>query len=111
MALLHIFAAALLGADISGYRKFSVESDAGSGSPSFVFKQDGEKLTGTYTGQFGTAPLKGSVKGNNIEFAIDLEGGGQQMKIVYKGTIDGAAMKGEVAFGDMAKGTWTGKRE
>ena len=40
----------LLAEDISGNWEFNVETAAGSGSPSFVFKQDGEKITGTYSG-------------------------------------------------------------
>ncbi len=36
--------------DITGKWEFNVQLDAGSGSPTFVFKQSGEKLTGTYNG-------------------------------------------------------------
>ena len=35
----------------------------GKGSPSFEFKQEGEKLTGTYSGKFGKAALTGTVSG------------------------------------------------
>ena len=56
--------------DISGSWEFSVDTAAGSGSPSFVFKQDGEKLTGTYTGLFGKADLTGTVKGDQTRFQI-----------------------------------------
>ena len=34
--------------------------DAGSGTPIFVFKQSGEKLTGTYSGLMGNAELTGT---------------------------------------------------
>lgn len=44
---------AALAADISGTWEFNVETSQGSGSPSFEFKQNGEKLTGTYSGMFG----------------------------------------------------------
>jgi hypothetical protein len=58
-----VIAAALLcsalAADISGAWEFNVETAQGSGSPSFEFKQDGEKLAGTYSGMFGKAPLSG----------------------------------------------------
>ena len=40
------FAALAFAADISGKWTFDVETDLGSGTPTFVFKQDGEKLTG-----------------------------------------------------------------
>ena len=61
----------LAAVDISGKWQFTVDTDAGSGSPTFVFKQDGEKLSGTYSGLFGTAQLTGTVKGDAIEFSFE----------------------------------------
>ena len=69
--LLTLFAAAAPVADISGAWDFNVETSQGSGDPSFVFKQDGEKLTGTYTGLLGSAELTGTVKGDHIEFSFE----------------------------------------
>ena len=57
--------------DITGKWEFAVELDAGSGSPTFEFKQAGEKLTGTYNGLLGSAQLTGTVKGDAIEFSFD----------------------------------------
>jgi hypothetical protein len=101
---------AALAADISGAWEFAVETSQGSGSPSFEFKQDGEKLTGTYTGMFGKAQVSGTVKGDQVEFTFgvsNIDG-----KIRYKGTLEGATrMKGDVEFGDAAKGTFTAKKK
>ena len=38
-----------------------------------TFKQDGEKLTGHYSGQLGEADLTGTVKGQDIEFKFAAE--------------------------------------
>jgi hypothetical protein len=104
--------AAALAHDISGKWSFNVETDAGSGNPTFVFKQDGEKLTGTYNGTFGTADVKGTVKGDAIEFAVDVTIGDQKGTVVYKGTIESAAkMKGGVELAGLGKGTWTGAKQ
>src|SRR6266481_6371302 len=84
---------AALAADISGAWEFTVETSQGSGSPSFEFKQDGEKLTGTYSGMFGKAPLRGTVKGDQVELTFEVsnvDGKGR-----YKGTLVSATrMKG-----------------
>lgn len=93
--------------NVTGDWVFQVETSAGSGSPSFSFKQDGETLTGKYSGQFGTADVKGTVKGNNIEFSVEVDVG----KIVYTGTIENGTMKGKLELGDQASGTWTAKRK
>ncbi|HLH19966.1 MAG TPA: hypothetical protein VKX45_22260 [Bryobacteraceae bacterium] len=106
-----LFCLAAFGADISGKWDFHVETDAGAGDPTFEFHQDGEKLTGTYAGTFGTAPLTGTVKGDDIEFSFEVTVLDQKGTIVYKGKIgaDGK-MKGEVELTGLGKGTWTGQR-
>jgi len=99
-----------LGADISGAWEFTVETAQGSGSPTFEFKQDGDKLSGSYSGRFGTAPISGTVKGNDVEFTFaipDVDG-----KVRYKGTLEGSnRMKGTVEYGDVASGTFTAKKK
>jgi len=102
----------LLAHDISGSWDFNVETSAGSGSPSFVFKQDGERLTGTYTGLFGKADVTGTVKGDQIDFKFNFEYSGQSGVAHYSGTIEGGTkMKGKVEFGDMGEGAWTGTKQ
>ena len=98
--------------DITGVWAFQVETSAGSGSPTFTFKQDGEKLTGQYKGAFGEAPLTGTVKGNKVDFVIKVEAQGQQMTIKYAGTVEkDGSMKGTADLGEVGSGTWTAKRK
>src|SRR5215510_7875808 len=93
--------------DVSGAWAFQVETPAGSGTPSFTFKQDGEKLTGQYKGAFGEAPLTGTVKGNKIDFTIKVQAQGQEATINYTGTVEkDGTMKGTVNLGDIGSGTW-----
>lgn len=105
LALAFLFAASLvLAADITGTWKGSVVLDAGSGNPTFDFKQDGEKLSGTYHGQFGDAPLNGTVKGKSVEFSFTVQG----LVASYNGTLDGeTAVKGTADYGAAGKGTFT----
>ena len=99
-----------LAADISGAWEFTVETSQGSGNPTFEFKQDGDKLSGTYSGRFGTAPISGTVKDKDVEFTFQIpEVDG---KVRYKGTLEGSnRMKGDVEYGDVGKGTFTAKKK
>jgi len=109
---LTLMSASAFAHDISGKWTFNVETDAGSGSPTFVFKQEGEKLTGTYNGTFGTAQLAGTVKGDAIEFSFEANVLDQKSKVVYTGKIEAAGkMKGEVDFSGLGKGTWSGVKQ
>ena len=98
--------------NVSGSWNFAVETSGGSGNPSFVFKQDGEKLTGTYKGLFGTAEIAGTVKGREIKFSFKVDFQGQAAEITYEGKIeDKDSMKGTVKLAELGEGTWTAKRQ
>src|SRR5262245_8907665 len=100
------------GIDISGNWAFTVQTDAGSGSPTFTFKQDGDKLTGTYSGAFGSANLKGTLKGSEISFSFTADAGGQSAEITYTGKLlNKDSMEGTVRLGGFGDGAWTGKRQ
>jgi hypothetical protein len=98
--------------DLTGKWLFNVQTDAGSGTPTFTFKQDGEKLTGHYSGQFGEADLTGSVKGSELTFSFSVDAQGTKVDITYKGTAESKdSLKGSVSYGGLAQGTFTAKRQ
>lgn len=99
--------------DITGKWLFNVQTDAGSGTPTVTFKQDGEKLTGHYSSQnLGEADLTGTVKGQNVNFAFDANLQGTSVRVIYTATVEGKeAMTGTIDIGGLATGTFTGKRQ
>lgn len=99
------------GQDVTGEWIFEVQTDAGSGTPAVTFKQDGEAVTGTYSGQLGNATFTGTLKGNALEFSFTGDVQGQAVDVVYRGTVDGDTMRGTLAIaGGQATGTFTGRR-
>jgi hypothetical protein len=103
-----LLAAVASAADISGTWNATVNLGDQTGSPTFVFKQDGEKLTGTYSGALGDAQLHGTIKGNEISFDFDASG----ITVHYAGKLDAAGKKieGTVDYGGQASGTFTATR-
>jgi hypothetical protein len=98
--------------DVTGKWAFAVETSAGTGTPTMTFKQDGEKITGHYSGQLGEADLTGTVKDQDITFSFSVDAQGTRLDITYSGTIDGKdAMKGKVVIVGLGEGTWTAKRQ
>jgi hypothetical protein len=97
--------------DVTGTWLFQVETSMGSGTPTFTFKQEGEKLTGHYKGLLGEADLSGTVKGNVITFSFNFDAQGMQGTVTYTGTIDRDTMKGTAKLADAAEGTFTAKRQ
>ncbi len=94
--------------DLTGTWTLDVQTDMGSGTPTFVLKQDAEgKITGTYEGQLGESEVTGSIKENafHIEFSV------QGNLVKYDGKVENGAMSGNMEIGTAASGTFTGKRK
>jgi hypothetical protein len=97
--------------NVTGEWTFDVQTEAGSGSPTFIFNQAGEKLTGKYKGTFGEADLTGTVTGKTIKFSFSADAQGTAITIVYDGVIESnASITGKVDLGGVGSGTFTGKR-
>ncbi len=107
-AILFTAALAFAATSLSGTWNAKVEVGGQNGSPTFVLKQDGETLTGTYSGALGEAQLKGTVSGSKVTWDFDASGA----KVHYAGTIssDGSKIEGTVDYGGQANGTFTATR-
>lgn len=101
-------ALAVFAADISGTWSAAVTLDAGSGTATFVLKQSGENLTGTYSGVLGNLNVKGTIKGNQVEWSFEQAEAG---KISYKGALEGSTIKGTVEYGQLGAGTFTAEKK
>src|SRR5690349_3224787 len=79
--------------DLNGTWIFSVETDAGTGTPTVTIKQDGEKISGHYSSAtFGEVDFTGTLKGTAFEFKF---GSADVGEVVYKGTAENSnAIKG-----------------
>jgi hypothetical protein len=98
-------------ANVTGDWAFTVETDQGGGTPTITFKQDGEKLTGKYNGQLGSADLSGTVKGSAIHFTFTIDVQGQNAPVTYDGTVEKNTMKGKLDIGGMVNGTFTATKK
>jgi len=66
-------------------------------------KQEGDKLSGSFQGERGSVPIKGSVKGTEITFDVKMP----RRKISFSGTVDGDKMSGTTEQG----ASWTAARQ
>ena len=78
-------------------------------------KQTGEKLTGSYTNQFGKAEITdGSLKDGDISFKVKREFNGQAFVIKYSGKLAGDKITGKAEFdvnGENRALEWKAKRD
>jgi hypothetical protein len=99
--------------DVTGTWVFEVQTNAGGGTPTVTFKQDGETLTGHYSStNLGEADLTGAVRGTDIGFTFTADVQGTAVAVAYKGTIESnTAMKGTISIAGLGDGTFTATRK
>jgi hypothetical protein len=100
-------------ATVTGKWMMTLEMTVGTSSPVLVFKQDNEKLTGSYTGRYGEYPLVGKIDGRKLEFVVTINAEGTETKMAFTGELTeaGDVIKGNADLGGMGEATWLAKRE
>ena len=99
--------------NLTGKWQMQLEMSVGTSTPVLVFKQDAEKLTGTYTGRYGEYPLVGKVDGRKLEFVVTINAEGTETRMAFTGELTpaGDVIKGNAELGGMGEATWLAKRE
>jgi len=88
--LLVLTSVAAWAADVTGTWTGSIPGPNGDFSLTYVFKQAGDKLTGTLSGPTDPLPIAdGKVDGDKISFSVTVDMGGNAVKSSMKGTIKG----------------------
>jgi hypothetical protein len=84
----------------------------GAATTALEFKQDGEKLTGTYTGRYGAFKLEGTLEARKIAFTVYLVAEGQESTMYFEGEVaeDVATMRGQGSIEGMGAVAWSAKR-
>ena len=115
LMLIVAFNVAAFGADINGTWKATAEGPNGSMERTFVFKVDGNKLTGeTTSSMVGKSTITdGKIDGDNLSFTITAKLQDNELKLSYKGKVSGDEihLTSEIAGGDGGQAIeWNGKR-
>jgi hypothetical protein len=99
--------------NVAGKWAVTLEMGMGTATPGLDLKQDGAKITGMYTGRYGSFPLEGSLKGRVIAFSFTMSAEGQSVTMSYTGEVaaDAQSMKGTASLGEMGDATWSAKRQ
>lgn len=99
-------------ADLTGTWQAEVEVAGNAGGPSFTLKQAADgTLSGTYEGALGSAPLKGKVAGDKVEWSFEVEPQGEKITVTYQGTVKGdGSMSGKLSIPGLGEGSWTARK-
>jgi hypothetical protein len=99
---------------VTGKWAMILDMSMGQATPALVLTQDKAKITGTYTGRYGTYALTGTLTDRVIQFAFEMGGDGQAIAMSFTGEVaaDGQTMKGKAVLGEeLGAATWTATRD
>lgn len=100
------FGATLYAADISGRWEGEYTTyDGAPGQSTFVFKQDGARLTGTVNTAGGDFEIReGVVKDDQVSFFVNSNAGGRKISLTYTGVVADGEIRFKVAFPGAVRG-------
>ena len=96
--------------DLSGTWDVQVETDQGSGNPTFQLTQKDGTLTGKYKGMLGEYPVTGAITGEKFELSFKVSGQ-VEGPVTVSGTTNGEKIQGKISLAGLAEGTFTGRKK
>ncbi len=97
-------------ANITGTWKVTIyyQPDDSDYDATYVLKQEGEKVTGTYHGMYGPADVTGTVKSDNVTLSVTVKGSTAQ----FSGKVTSATkMSGMVTGTSDKPRKWTAEKK
>jgi len=95
---------------VDGNWNLTMQTPMGNRDVKLALQSSGSELSGNFEGGQGSAPVKGTVNGNDVAFGATINGAMGQMDLQFTGTQDGDSMSGNVAFGAFGSGSWNASR-
>jgi hypothetical protein len=104
--------AAPLGAqtDVSGEWEASYTTPLGTQELKIYLTQEGPRVTGHTTSEYGESMVRGTITGQDIQFSFSTTDAGKAVDIRVAATVEGNKMRGTAKIGDRAEGVFTAER-
>ncbi len=93
----------------AGTWSVEIETPDGAQPATMTLTQEGTSVSGTFDSELGSAPLSGSIEGNEISMSMTITAGGQSLRVELSGTIEGDTARGTAAT-PMGSMDWTARR-
>jgi hypothetical protein len=95
---------------VDGNWNLTMQSPMGAREVKAELTSSGNDLSGQFSGAQGSAPVKGTVNGDDVNFAASVQSPMGQLELTFAGKVEGDSMSGSVQFGSFGSGTFSGTR-
>jgi hypothetical protein len=96
--------------DVSGSWELNINGPQGPINATATLKQEGDKVTGTFSGPQGDVEAAGTMKGNALSLAFSVNTQQGALSITLNGEVTGTSMKGVLDF-QMGTADFTGTKK
>jgi hypothetical protein len=96
--------------DVTGEWEASYATPLGPQELKIYLTQEGPRITGHTTSEFGESQVRGTINGQEIQFTFSSTDGGRAIDIRVTAKVDGDRMRGTAKIGDRADGAFTAER-
>jgi hypothetical protein len=110
VGLFVLTASPLAQTDVAGSWELNINGPQGPITATATLKQDGDKVTGTFSGPQGDVETSGTVKGNALSLAFSVNTPQGALNITLNGEVTGTAIKGVLDF-QMGTADFTGTKK
>jgi hypothetical protein len=105
-----LIAPAFAQTDMSGEWDIQFTSPQGPQEFTMFIQQEGPRLNGRLTSEYGEFPLKGNADGSNFTINWSMPDGGRVLDITFTGKVEGDMMTGTAKLGNRGNGQLSGTR-
>ena len=96
--------------DVTGEWDASYSTPLGPQELKIYLSQEGPRITGHTTSEFGESQVRGTINGQDVTFTFQSTDAGKAIDIRVTAKVEGERMRGTAKIGDRAEGVFTAER-
>lgn len=96
--------------DVTGEWAASYATPLGPQELKIYLTQEGPRISGHTTSEYGESQVRGTIDGQAIAFTFEATDGGKTVVIRVTAKVEGARMQGTAKIGDRIDGAFTAER-
>ena len=95
---------------LTGEWAIALTTPQGHSEYTMYITQEGPRLTGHLTSEYGEVPVRGSVNGDEVKLSWSIADGGKTLDVTVTATAKGDKLTGTARLGTIGEGPFTGER-
>ncbi|HYM25893.1 MAG TPA: hypothetical protein VEU08_21900 [Vicinamibacterales bacterium] len=105
-----VLAVVMLQVDVTGEWEATYVTPLGPQELKMYLQQEGPRISGHTTSEFGEATIRGSISGSDVKLSWTEVDGGKSLEISVTGKVDGGTITGTAKLGDRGEGRFRAEK-